>query len=113
MNVTNTKSIDVKTNELPSKVSSSKNGNKNFSDELKIVKDTEDVKKNQDTKNDKSANKDAEKQNDVKKAGNNDKAEKVDSALNGLNDTIDELSKLTQKDEPQDELIKIKNYKTR
>ena len=110
MNVTNTKSIDVKTNELPSKVSSSKNGNKNFSDELKIVKDTEDVKKNQDTKNDKSANKDAEKQNDVKKAGNNDKAEKVDSALNGLNDTIDELSKLTQKDEPQDELIKIKNF---
>ena len=101
MNVTNTKSINNVTDDKSSKTSSNKGGNTSFSDELKNIKKQEELKKQEDLK---------KKEEETSKTDSTKKGKDTDKAINGLNDTIEELNKLNQKDESEQEKIKNGQY---
>ena len=90
MNVTNTNSLNVRTEDTKTKSSQNSDTNVNFSEELKNAKKSEENKKSSEEKLRK--NEDGE----------------VKDAINGLNDTIDELNKINQKDESEPDVIKEK-----
>ena len=105
MNVTNTTSLNVKTDEVQTKSSGNSDKNAKFSDELKNIKKQEELKKQDDIKNNKN---DSANDNGEKVDAKNKKDNSADSAINGLNETIDELTKLNQKDEQT--LNSVKEY---
>ena len=92
MNVINSKNLNVKTDDISSKGTSQKNSDAKFSDELKNIKKQEELKKDTNIEKDNQAD--------------NDKTKDSENAINGLKDTIEEINKLNQKDESEDEKIK-------
>ena len=110
MNVTKAQSVNLKSDDISSKTSSKKESDVKFSDELKNLKSTE--KQEKKTKNDdeKTQEKSAVKKNQEGNSVKNAKEDNPDSAINGLNDTIDEINKLNQKDENLRENIKNAKY---
>ena len=100
MNVTNSKSPDLRADDVSVKTQPKKDdGKSNFSDELKNLKQAEDTKnaKNADTQKSEKTTK--EKDITEKPAKTKDENGKVNNAINGLSDTLDELAKLNQKEE--------------
>ncbi len=104
MNVTNSKTPDLRTDNVSVKTPSKKDDRtSNFSDELKNLKQTEDAKKAKDTNVQETEK--TKKENDTDKEAESkpltvkNKDGKIDNAINGLNDTLDELAKLNQKEE--------------
>ena len=108
MNVTNTKSLNVQTEDVQSKTQVKKDNNANFSDELKNAKKPEESEKQETLKSEKNIDKNNKIDEDTK-TDKNDKTEKdgeVKDAISGLNQTIDELNKINQKDESEPDVIK-------
>ena len=104
MNVTNTQSVNVKTDDVSTKQSSAKESNVKFSDELKNLKKTEKPETKKEGADEKQKTKVKDDNTDIQ----NNKKENPNNAINGLNDTIDEINKLNQKDESASE--DLKNY---
>ena len=113
MNITNSNSLNVSTADNSAtginvaKQTNSDN-NTNFSDELKSVAKADDTTNN--AKENRTEKKENEQKNDVSQnqQKNNREDGQVNEALNGLNDTIDELNKLNQKEEIVQEILKQK-----
>ena len=113
MNITNSNSLNVSaadnsTTGINAVKQTQGNNNTKFSDELKSVTKAED---NTNNKNENpTVKKESEPKNDAPQ--NEQKINKengqVDEALNGLNDTIDELNKLNQKEEIEQDVLKQK-----
>ena len=97
MNVTKAQSVNLKTDDVSSKTSSKNQSDVKFSDELNNLKNSDKSKNNKEEISDKQKE-DA--------SVNNTKEKNPDSAIDGLNDTIDEINKLSQKDETTDENLK-------
>lgn len=103
----NVKSSDNSTNVNTQNQPVKNDDGKNFADELKNVNNT---KTTQDTQNAKTSqeNKNNDDENSTSNIQNENREETVDDALSGLNDTIDELNKLNQKDELEAQALKQK-----
>ena len=120
MNITNSKNLNVRTDEI-SKGTSARNSDTKFSEELENIQKQENLKNDAEEVKDKPAVKDglaekekqaypeniADKENLSKENfAVNDKPQIPDSAIYGLNNTIVEINKLNQKDESEKENIK-------
>ena len=113
MNITNSNSLNVSTADnstaaINTAKSVNSDNNTKFSDELKSVAKAED--KANKTNENRTVTKENEPKNDApqNEQKNNKEDGQVDEALNGLNDTIDELNKLNQKEEIEQEALKQK-----
>lgn len=108
MNVTNTKSLNVQTEDVQSKTKVKKDNNANFSDELKNAIKPEESEKQETLKSEKNIDKNNKIDEDTKTDKNNktEKDGEVKDAISGLNQTIDELNKINQKDESEQDVIK-------
>ena len=101
MDISSAKSLNVEKTDTSTKADSPKSSqNKDssvkFADELKNVKKQEKTAK-ETTEETQNVEKESDKQAELNTEKKSDK--NVDDALNGLNNTIDELNKLNQKDE--------------
>ena len=89
MNISNSQSINISSADNTASANTAKQtnntGSKSFSDELNNISKT--------SESEKQSNDNVDKTNSVQNNG------EVDEAINGLNDTIDELNKRTQKEE--------------
>ena len=112
MDINTTKSISVQSSNQTSKPSKTQNQESkvSFSEELKNAEKTDKAEKTKesDTKlkqeQDKKAKEEKEQTN--KQVNDKENNEPVDEAIDGLNNVLDEMNKLNQKDELKEEFIK-------
>jgi hypothetical protein len=114
MNITNTNSLNVSSaessqNAAVSKQTTNNDSSTKFSDELKMAEKSSSVGKKQELKEESAKGKiKVEPETEGGTVKEEDSA-KVDDVISGLNDTIDELNKLTQKDELVSNQLKQNN----